>query len=62
MDKPQRKEIVEAMAKAAWQQSGEPEPWDKLPASARREWMKYHDAALRELERLLPDIGRILSP
>jgi hypothetical protein len=61
MDSQQRNEIVEAMARAAWQQSGEPEPWDELPPKIRQEWVKYHEAALAELQRLVPEIAEIFS-
>ena len=61
MDSHRRKELVEAMAQAAWWKSGEPKPWDKLPASVRQEWTSYLEAALVELENRVPKIHQILE-
>lgn len=56
-----REEIVEAMARAAWWSSGEPEPWDKLSVDVRDEWTSYQEAALQELEKRVPEIRRLLN-
>lgn len=56
-----RKEIIEAMARAAWWSSGEPQPWDKLPVDVRNEWTSYQEAALQELEKRIPEIQQLLG-
>ena len=56
-----RTEIVEAMARAAWWRSGEPQAWDKMPPDVRREWMAYQEAALQELEKRIPEVRRLLE-
>lgn len=56
-----RSELIDAMALAAWWASGEPQPWLTLPASFRREWSTYQEAALVELENRVPEIRRILN-
>jgi hypothetical protein len=56
-----RSEVIEAMARAAWWASGEPQPWDKIPAVVRQEWMSYQEAALQELEERIPEIRRLLE-
>lgn len=56
-----RVEIVEAMARAAWWLSGEPQPWDKLPVEVRSEWVSYQEAALKELENRIPEVTRLLE-
>ena len=54
-------EIMEAMARAAWWSSGEPQQWDKLTSDVRQEWMSYQEAALNELETRIPEIRRLLA-
>ena len=61
MSSQSRAEIIEAMARAAWWSSGEPQLWDKLPAVVRREWMSYQEAALQELESRVPEVRRLLE-
>jgi hypothetical protein len=56
-----RSEVIEAMARAAWWSSGEPQPWDKLPAVVRSEWMAYQEAALHELENRIPKVRQLLE-
>jgi len=56
-----RSEIIEAMARAAWWASGEPQPWYKMPAVVRQEWMTYQEAALQELENRIPEVRRLLE-
>ena len=55
-----RAEIVEAMARAAWWSSGEPQPWNKLLPEIRREWISYQEAALVELENQIPEVRQLL--
>ena len=61
MSDQRRKEIVEAMARAAWWASGEPQSWDKLQVAVRDEWTSYQEAALQELEKRIPEIRRLLG-
>lgn len=61
MSRQRRVEIIEAMARAAWWSSGEPQPWDKLPAEVRQEWTSYQEAALQELENRIPEVRRLLN-
>jgi hypothetical protein len=61
MSSRKRAEIVEAMARAAWWVSGEPQPWDNLPAEVRSEWVSYQEAALKELENRVPEVSRLLE-
>lgn len=56
-----RAEIVEAMARAAWWSSGEPQPWGELAEEVRREWISYQDAALQELENRIPEIRSLIA-
>ncbi len=56
-----RAELVEAMARAAWEASDEPEPWQDLPDSMRRDWISYQREALRALEDLVPNVRKVLD-
>jgi len=58
----ERTEIIEAMARAAWWSTGEPQPWAALSDEVRREWMSYQEAALKELENRIPEIRRLIRP
>jgi hypothetical protein len=51
-----RTDLLESMARAAWEKAGEPEPWEGLPSSMRRDWMHYQLAALEALEELSPAV------
>ncbi len=56
-----RAEIIGAMARAAWEHSDEPEPWNDLSASVQADWMSYQEAALAALERLVPSVRRAIA-
>ncbi|MFC1596316.1 hypothetical protein ACFL5Q_00020 [Planctomycetota bacterium] len=56
-----RAEIIEAMARAAWEHSDEPEPWDELSTSIRADWVSYQDAALTALEVMLPSLPQLIA-
>ena len=56
-----RDELIEAMARAAWECLDEPEPFDELPNQLRKDWIEYQSAALDELERVLPPAKALLG-
>ena len=56
-----RQELVEAMARAAWEASDEPEPWGDLPQSMRSDWIGYQDAALSLLESRMPAVRDVIA-
>lgn len=56
-----RTERIEAMARAAWEASDEPEPWADLPCPIRSDWMNYQEAALERLEQIVPDVRVAVS-
>ena len=56
-----RNKIIEAMARAAWVESGEPKPWSKLPKEVREEWISYQRAAVEKLEELVPEIRQLIG-
>ncbi len=56
-----RIELIEAMARAAWEHKDEPEPWEELPASIRDDWISYQREALRVLEDLVPNVRKVLD-
>jgi hypothetical protein len=51
-----RTELIEAMARAAWEALDEPELWRNVPESMRRDWVGYQEAAVTELETLIPAV------
>ncbi len=61
MESSQRCRVIEAMARAAWLASGEPKPWERLQPEVRQEWISYQDAALRELEKCVPEIRHLIG-
>ncbi len=56
-----RAELIEAMARAAWEASDETEPWQEMPESMRRDWISYQREALRALEDLIPNVRKVLD-
>ena len=61
MNSQRRAEIIDAMARAAWWSSGEPQSWDDLPGEVRDEWKAYQEAALEELEKRIPEVRRLVD-
>ena len=61
MSSQRRAEIIDAMARAAWWSSGEPQTWEDLSGEVRDEWKAYQEAALEELEKQIPEVRRLLN-
>ena len=56
-----RAEVVEAMARAAWDSTGEPPYWETMPIWVQDEWLGYQKAALSALELCAPELTLLFS-
>jgi hypothetical protein len=59
METQQRDRIIAAMARAASEAFDEQKAWAELPEDERMRWVRSQDAALSELERMVPKASRI---
>lgn len=51
-----RADVIEAMARAAWNSPGDPPYWEAMPGFVQDEWIGYQKAALSALELFAPEL------
>jgi len=56
-----RDDLVEKLAQASWEYDGDGGPWAEVGDETRRDWRDAINAAIRDLERIVPEARTTLQ-